>query len=630
MATSYRPGMNTPLARRLFAISAIVVAGTLVASATSSARKTPTLGPIGTTVSGPTASWVGQQGIRRTNSEIMAAKEDGTMPPGETAIAAYRSGRRLVDGNADRASSAEPTAASYQQRLPKLAQTPVTPNVDVATLADTGSFPPDTMGDVGPAQYLVGVNGRIRTISKATGLADGALDATMNAFFASVRNGFSATDPRVRYDRRSGRWFVVAINLTLSNRFMVAVSDAAVLTSSTAWTFHHWGNTRTEAGTPANQCIADYPTLGIDEDALYVGANQFCGPALGAALNYDSSSVYVVKKAPLVQPAPGSLEVTAFDELSLGSGAGPYAPQGVDNFDENTSTGYVIGVDNAVLSRLQVRRIADPGGSPSISANLTIDVPSTSGPIDVPHPGGAANLDVLDDRLQQAVVRGGRLWTNHHIQVDGGGVGSGSGGRNGIRWYEIENLATTPSVRQVGTVFDSAVTNPASYFYGSMMVSGQGHMALGANVAGATTFVNAVATGRLASDPLNELNAAPVAYTTNSSFTYNAEVPPEPQRWGEHSYTSLDPSDDMTMWTLQQYVNADDSFALRLVRLAAPPPALVTSLSPSSVGPNQTNVSITVTGTSVGGSGFFDPGPAFANRIAAAFGRGASWSPVWR
>ena len=46
-----------------------------------------------------------------------------------------------------------------------------------AALADTDAFPPDTTGAAGPTQFLVGVNGRIRTFLKATGAADGVLDA---------------------------------------------------------------------------------------------------------------------------------------------------------------------------------------------------------------------------------------------------------------------------------------------------------------------------------------------------------------------------------------------------------------------------------------------------------------------
>src|SRR5690349_3209927 len=41
-----------------------------------------------------------------------------------------------------------------------------------ATLADTLAYPPDSMGAVGPAQYIVCVNGRIRSFNKNTGIAD--------------------------------------------------------------------------------------------------------------------------------------------------------------------------------------------------------------------------------------------------------------------------------------------------------------------------------------------------------------------------------------------------------------------------------------------------------------------------
>ena len=625
--------LRRPLLSALAVTTSLIVTGTLApdgrlaaAGARPAERQTGDArpGPSGTLTPGtPAEVWVGPAGVRRTTAEIMATKAATDRSGVDIDVTRSRTRREAVSVNAETPPAARlataPDAPVGRDAVSDLAQTPGAPNTDVVTLAETGTIPPDTMGDVGPAQYLVGVNGRVRTINKATGLADGVMNTTLDAFFEPVRASLPTSYPRVRFDRRSGRWFVLAVTYTLPNRYVLAVSDSGVLTAGTVWTLHFWVNTRTAAGMPANQCLADYPTLGVDEDALYVGVNQFCGPTLATAVTYDSSSAYVIRKAPLLLPAPGSLELAVFDELSLGNGAGPYYPQGVDNFDANTTVGYLIGVDNAVLSRLQVRRITDPGGTPSISANLTINVAVTSPPIDVPHPGGVANLESLDDRLQNAVIRGGRLWTNHHIQVDSAGLGSGTGGRNGIRWYEIENLATTPSIRQSGTVFDAAVSNPASYFYGSVMVSGQGHMALGATVAGATTLVNAAATGRWVSDALGTTNGAPTTYTSNTSFTYNAEAPPNPQQWGEHSYTSLDPSDDMTMWTLQQYVNANDSYALRLVRLMAPPPAGLVALTPSTIAPNQANVSVTVTGSSTGGSGFFDPGASFPNRIAAAF-----------
>ena len=86
----------------------------------------------------------------------------------------------------------------------ELAQTVTAPNVDAVTLAETGIAPPGSMGAVGPSQFLVGVDGRIRTLSKTTGLADGAIDQSLDVFFDAVRDGFETTFPRVRFDRHSG------------------------------------------------------------------------------------------------------------------------------------------------------------------------------------------------------------------------------------------------------------------------------------------------------------------------------------------------------------------------------------------------------------------------------------------
>ena len=114
---------------------------------------------------------------------------------------------RWPRGRRVRSSTGHRRARAWPRRL-------AAPNVNLASLGqDTNSLPPDTMGDIGPTQYLVGINGRIRTVSKATGLADGVLNASFNTFFASVRNGAGTSDPRVRFDRRTGRWFVAMINV---------------------------------------------------------------------------------------------------------------------------------------------------------------------------------------------------------------------------------------------------------------------------------------------------------------------------------------------------------------------------------------------------------------------------------
>ena len=88
----------------------------------------------------------------------------------------------------------------------------------------SGYIPPDCNGAVGPTQILTVANGRIRVYSKSGVL--GGLNMTMDAFFSTVRNASTVSDPHVRYDRLSQRWFVVAINVaSTNNRVVIAVSD---------------------------------------------------------------------------------------------------------------------------------------------------------------------------------------------------------------------------------------------------------------------------------------------------------------------------------------------------------------------------------------------------------------------
>ncbi len=200
--------------------------------------------------------------------------------------------------------------------------------------------------------------------------------------------------------------------------------------------------------------------------------------------------------------------------------------------------------------------------------------------------------------------------------MDATGAGSDAGDRDGARWYEIDVTGGSPALVQSGTLFDPAEANPRFYWIPSIMVSGQGHAAIAASAAGATQYVNAVTAGRFASDPAGELQS-PLLFT-GSTTPYNPPADPgPPRRWGEYSFTSLDPNDDMTMWTIQEYCNEIDAYGLRVVQLVAPAPATPESATPPNIASGQASVSVVIAGTSAGGSGFFDPGAGYPNRLAA-------------
>ncbi len=483
---------------------------------------------------------------------------------------------------------------------PKVAQTTGT-NGNGPGFGDTiGYFPPDSMGAIGPTQFIAIVNGRIRSYNKSSGAADNALNADTDTFFQSVRSS-STSDPHIRYDRLSQRWFVIMIDVTFpNNRVMVAVSNGATVTSSSAWTFYYFPDG--VGGTNAD-CLGDYPTPGIDANAIYIGINQFCGSSLNTA-SYRTSDGFVVRKTSVLSGGP--IVVTPLRNLVNSSFTGPYTPQGVDNYDPAATEGYFIGVDGAVSGKLQLRRVSNPGGTPSVSSNISINVANTSQPLTQPHKGntGGSNgqLDGSDGRIFAAHYRNGNLWIALDTRADINCTGSGSGDRDAVFWWSLTGIPTgsTPSIAQSGAVCDSVnASNPNFYTYGTIMVNGQGNAAVGFTVAGANNYASAGTAGRLVGDPSGALQ--PVNVYGPGAAAYN---PPGDsganngyRRWGDYSFTSLDPCDDMTMWTIQEYTGSLNTWGTRFVQLKALPPNAPSSASPSTVAAGQSSVNVSLIGS---------------------------------
>jgi len=498
---------------------------------------------------------------------------------------------------------------------------------DAVTLSDTGNFPPDSMGTVGPTQFIAATNGRIRSFTKA-GVADSVLDVDPNVFFASVMTPVAGavvlnftSDPQIRYDRFTGRWYISIIDIpctnatcttTAPNRWLLAVSDAAsngTISGSTVWTFFQF-----QASPGTDFC--DYPSLGVDVNALYVGCNMF-----SSAGSFLGTNGYVIRKTSILGAGP--IAVTMFASMvSGGAGSGPFAPRGVDNYDATATEGYFVGPDNATFSTLMFRRVSNPGSAtPTISANISMTVPTTTFPNRVEHAGNTGgangNLDSLDDRLYAAMIRNGRLWTAHNFRVNAAGVANTAAEtRNAVRWYEAQNLTTTPTLVQSGTVFDNAATRAAArqYWIPSIAANGQGHAVVGFTMAGALVGATPAYTSRLSTETLGTMNGGPPAAAASTFGTTTANYNPaaDPggasgRRWGDYSYTVVDPIDDMTIYTVQEYNQALNSYAVRVGKLLAPPPATPTcSGSPITFAGPTGNVVINA--SSSGGSGFYDPG----------------------
>ncbi len=590
--------------------------------------------------------WVGAAGISRSVGALQSTPVHATEPASEPdaereplgPAASQQAGQRVRE-------KPEPEDEGFPQRRPhsgaplqRVGESALSPESSLsagtsflgAQVSESNFIPPDSMGSVGPTQILVSVNGRIKVFDKQGTL--GGLNLTDGQFWSTVlRPSAQPTDPGVEYDRLTGRWIVSAVDVKsgvdTNNLVMLAVSSGSTITSKSSFTFYSFPEATPLGGTAR---FADYPQLGVDANAIYIGVNLFTS----TAGTFAGTAAYVIQKSSVTGGGP--IAVTGFPLVASASAAGPDSPQPATDMDPTVADGYIVGPDNATANQLDVRRISNPGGaSPTISGNLTLTVPATAQPNRfVPAQGTTGGLDALDDRLFEAMIARGpngsdTLWTAHNILVNSSGIGTSSGDRDAARWYQL-SIGPSPGVLQSGTLFDPAASNPQWYWIPSIAMNGQGNVSLNSSVAGTGRFAQIAASGRLAGDPSGTTQSPDIVQTSSSTYNLGSA---NPQRWGDYSQTVVDPTDDMTFWTFQEYANATNSWGVRAIKLKPPPPATPSAASPGTIPTGQSSVTVQLTGTQVNGSGFFDPGsdpggPGWANHISASVTGGVTVNGV--
>lgn len=119
--------------------------------------------------------------------------------------------------------------------------------------------------------------------------------------------------------------------------------------------------------------------------------------------------------------------------------------------------------------------------------------------------------------------------------------------------------------------------------------------------ASTNSYPGAAFAGRLSGDPGGTLSA-PTTVAVGAG-PYNPNDCSPLYRWGDLSSVVVDPADNMTMWSFQEYTNATDSWGVLVTEYPAPQPATLSSSSPSFALAG-TTLSVTVTGLSMNGSGF--------------------------
>jgi len=104
--------------------------------------------------------------------------------------------------------------------------------------------PPDSMGCIGPKQYVMMINDYLITFDKETGQPDGHINISTDVLFGYPPG--TTTDPTVVYDPLSSRWYISMITNFLNpdgtsvtpNTILLGVSVGPYLTSPSNFNIH--------------------------------------------------------------------------------------------------------------------------------------------------------------------------------------------------------------------------------------------------------------------------------------------------------------------------------------------------------------------------------------------------------
>jgi hypothetical protein len=449
-----------------------------------------------------------------------------------------------------------------------------------------GCLPPDTQGDVGPNHYIQSVNSSIKIFDKTGTALNGVNGTTYNSFFSGLQTsgtpcGLNENDGDgfVFYDQLADRWvvsdfafaafpgpgpFYQCIGVSKTNDPVAGGWWLYALQVDTDPTHVGW--------------IGDYPKFGLWPDAYYLSVNLFSG-LTSATEAFEGVRVYALPRAAMINgtgaPNPGAV---AFTILPAGLGdsyslvpatfrAGSPPPAGRPE--------YFLAVDSpatadVVLTQVKAWKFhvdfvtpanstfgvgADRTPDGSITVDGFVDA-FTSTTLIVPNGtnSSAQRLDTLGDKIMTPLVYENlsgteSLWASQTVNNNQNGTGP-----TAIRWYQFDVTGgTIPATPVQQQTFDNGGDGLWRWMP-SITVDANGNMAIGYSVSSTTIDPSIKWAGRLANDPLNTLGQGEALMIAGGGHQTSTSG-----RWGDYSYMSIDPTDNLTFWHTNEYYTANGS-----------------------------------------------------------------------
>lgn len=404
--------------------------------------------------------------------------------------------------------------------------------------------PPDPAGDVGPNHYVQVVNSMLQVYTKTGSSVFGPVTtATIWSGFNGPWTGHNDGDGIVLYDENADRWIIsqFAIDCGTAGSYkeyeMIAVSTSP----DPAGSYYRYAF--------QYDYMPDYPKIGVWNDGYYMAINRFNTNSTGS---YVGAAASVMERSKMLTGDPTARMIYFKTETLGGSGSGTGSqcwsmmPSDCDGTLPATGTPNYFAYIDPDISTTQLRIWAfhtdwTNTANSSFTFQSALPVSTFTALGSVPQSGTTVKLDALSDRLMFRNQY--RNFGSYESFVTCHSVSSGS--RGGIRWYEYRRTAGVLSLYQQGTY---APSDGKYRWMGSIAMNANGDIGLAYSVSSGTMFPSIYYTGRKAGDALNQLTIPEgIIHTGTLAMT-------DATRWGDYTAMNIDPSDNQTFWTTQEYI----------------------------------------------------------------------------
>ena len=507
--------------------------------------------------------------------------------------------------------------------------------------------PPDSDGDVGPNHYVEAVNVAFRVFDK-TGTPLSPV-TTYNSFFSSLTGTPCANandgDPFAFYDHLADRWVITdfAFPTFPGTSFWecIGVSQSPDPVAG-PWALYA---IQIDPANPAQ--LGDYPKFAMwdsggnpAQNAYFFTVNLFTTPTtfVGVrAFALDRASMLGGNPANAIAftvPLAGVGDSYSFVGATFRTGDPP--PTGRNEMflaiDSPSTGGVTLTQVHARFFHVDFVTPANStfgvGANHTPNAEITVDpfvdaFTNAAGFTIVPQSGTSQHIDTLGDKIMTPLVyqnRGGTesLWASGTVCQDANCTQP-----TGVRWYQVDvtggNFPATPAQQQTWTNGGDGLYR----FMSSIAVDNSGNTAIGYSVSSSTEHPGIRYAGRLEGDPPGNLGQGEATMFTGAGSETDTNG-----RWGDYSYTSIDPSDGMTFWHVNEYEPTTGSFnwSTRIGKFdfvvggtPTPTPTATPALCTWSAGPDMPTVLIRAVGVYFPDGNFYTVGGRTADTAGSDF-----------